>query len=183
MRRDQLAHILRAASQIAEDPDVLVIGSQAILGSFDEDDLPPEATMSAEADLAFLDDPDRVKADMVEGAIGELSAFHETNGVYAEGIHVSTAQLPNGWRQRVHGWPLESSQPARAWFIERHDLAASKLMAGRPKDISFVLALIRRGLVDTQQIEERLADMPAGADPRSIIRARQHLANESRQRK
>lgn len=31
MRRDQLAHILRAASTIAGDRDVLVLGSQAIL--------------------------------------------------------------------------------------------------------------------------------------------------------
>ena len=36
MRRDQLAHILRAAARITEDNDILVIGSQSILGSFDE---------------------------------------------------------------------------------------------------------------------------------------------------
>jgi hypothetical protein len=32
--REQLEHILRAASTIAGDPDVLVIGSQSVLGSF-----------------------------------------------------------------------------------------------------------------------------------------------------
>ena len=37
------------------------MGSQAILGTYDEDDLPPEATASMEADLAFLDDPDRAQ--------------------------------------------------------------------------------------------------------------------------
>ncbi len=37
MTREQLAHLLRAASRITDDPDVLVIGSQAILGSFSEE--------------------------------------------------------------------------------------------------------------------------------------------------
>jgi hypothetical protein len=49
MTREQLAHVLRAASRIAQDPDVLVIGSQSILGSYSEDELPPEATGSMEA--------------------------------------------------------------------------------------------------------------------------------------
>jgi hypothetical protein len=40
MTREQLAHVLRAAARIAEDPDVVVIGSQSILGSFPEDRLP-----------------------------------------------------------------------------------------------------------------------------------------------
>jgi hypothetical protein len=44
MTREQLEHILRAASAIAGEPDVLVIGSQSVLGSFAEDNLPPEAT-------------------------------------------------------------------------------------------------------------------------------------------
>ena len=75
MTREQLEHILRAASKIARDPDVLVIGSQSVLGSFAEDDLPFEATSSIEADVAFFDDPADAKADQVDGAIGELSPF------------------------------------------------------------------------------------------------------------
>jgi len=44
VRREQLEHVLRAASTIAGEHDVLVIGSQAVLASFPEDRLPPEAT-------------------------------------------------------------------------------------------------------------------------------------------
>jgi hypothetical protein len=76
MTREQLEHILRAASQIAAERDVLVIGSQSLLGTFAEDSLPHEATTSIEADVAFFDDPDDAKADLVDGAIGELSGFH-----------------------------------------------------------------------------------------------------------
>ena len=70
MTREQLEHILRASSAIAGEPDVLVIGSQSMLGSFTEDDLPPEATSSMEADIAFFDDLADAKADQVDGAIG-----------------------------------------------------------------------------------------------------------------
>ena len=33
MTREQLAHVLRAAAEIADDSEILVIGSQAILGT------------------------------------------------------------------------------------------------------------------------------------------------------
>ena len=58
MNREQLAHVLRSACQIAEDPDVLVIGSQSVLGAIPEERLPMEATASMEVDVAFFVDPD-----------------------------------------------------------------------------------------------------------------------------
>ena len=67
--------------RVADDNDVLVIGSQAILGAFDDDELPDLVKLSREADIAFHDDPTREKADAVEGAIGEMSAFHDANRV------------------------------------------------------------------------------------------------------
>ncbi|WP_227487286.1 hypothetical protein [Nocardioides malaquae] len=127
MNRLQLAHILRSACAIAGDAEVLVLGSQSILGTFDEDDLPSEATASMEADIAFLHDPGRAKADRVEGAIGEMSGFHDLNGIYAEGLAVETAILPDGWRARLHSWNLVSSDPAQPRFLEPHDLAIAKL--------------------------------------------------------
>jgi hypothetical protein len=95
VNRAQLAHILRAAA-IVDDPNILVVGSQSVLATFDEDELPDAATASMEVDLAYFDDPTEDKADAVDGAIGELSAFHEMNGVYAQGVSVRTAVLPGG---------------------------------------------------------------------------------------
>lgn len=111
MKRQQLAHLLRSACQIAHDKDVLVLGSQAILGTYDDDELTPAVRMSMEADIAFLNDPDRRKADDVEGAIGEMSAFHETNQVCAEGTHIDTAELPAGWRDRLVSWNVSPANP------------------------------------------------------------------------
>ncbi|SON61354.1 hypothetical protein MSIMFI_02859 [Mycobacterium simulans] len=166
MTRQQLAHLLRSACAIARDANVLVLGSQSILGSFDEEDLPPEATASQEADIAFLDDPGRNKADEVEGAIGEMSTFHEEHGIYAEGVHIDVATLPEGWKDRLVSWGLQSSKPAEPHFLNPHDLAVSKLAAGRPKDLDFVLALIRGGLLDVAVIRERVSMLPSETDPR-----------------
>jgi len=44
MNRDQLAHLLRAACEVTGDPDILVVGSQSILASHYEDELPAPAT-------------------------------------------------------------------------------------------------------------------------------------------
>ena len=62
MNREQLAHVLRAASGIVDDPEILVIGSQSLLASYDEDELPLAATTSMEVDLAYFDDADDLKA-------------------------------------------------------------------------------------------------------------------------
>ena len=134
---------------------MLVLGSQSILGSFDEDDLPAPTTASREADISFLVDPDRRKADQVDAVIGEMTTFHNSNGYYAEGIHTDTATLPAGWRDRLVRWNLRSSEPAEPWFLEPHDLAVAKLVAGRDKDLRFVGALLGAGLLDAGVIGER----------------------------
>ena len=51
MRRDQLEHAIRTACQIIDSTEVIVVGSQSILGTFREGELPRDATMSAEIDI------------------------------------------------------------------------------------------------------------------------------------
>jgi hypothetical protein len=55
MRRDQLEHAIRTACQIIQHSEVIVVGSQAILGTYDEDELPAAATMSIEVDILVPD--------------------------------------------------------------------------------------------------------------------------------
>jgi hypothetical protein len=88
MRRDQLEHAVRTACQIIGQPAVVVVGSQSILGSFVEDDLPPEATMSVEIDiLPLVDDRDETArlADLIEGVAGEWSSFEQQHGFSIDG--------------------------------------------------------------------------------------------------
>lgn len=157
MNRQQLEHVLRAAARITGDPDILVIGSQSILGAVPEDQLPIEATASIEVDVTFFDDPDDTKSDQVDGAIGELSAFHETHGYYAQGVSITTAVLPRGWRARIVVVESTSTAPGRGHCLDPHDCVVSKLVAGREKDLSFAEGLIREQLVDPAVLSDRVA--------------------------
>lgn len=160
MRRHELAHVLRAAAKIANDVDILVVGSQAILASFSEDDLPDAAWRSVEVDLAFFDEAGgQRKADQVDGAIGELSQFHETYSYYAQGVDLTTAKLPDGWHDRLVAFDREDAAPARARCLERHDLVISKLVAMREKDLTFTAELLDAGLVDINTLRERAAGL------------------------
>lgn len=144
-----------------------MIGSQSILATYDEEELPVEATASIEVDLAFFDDDDdEARADQVDGAIGELSQFHETFGFYAQGVSVSTAVLPNGWRDRVVPWSNSSTGSAAAAFLDPHDCVVSKLVAFRDKDRAFAAALLREGIVRAATLRERIGALPEDVDAR-----------------
>jgi hypothetical protein len=51
MRRDQLEHAIRTACQFIGATEVIVVGSQSILGTYREEQLPSAATMSIEIDV------------------------------------------------------------------------------------------------------------------------------------
>jgi hypothetical protein len=69
--REQLEHVIRAAATIADDDEIVVVGSR------------PEP------------------ADLIDGSIGEGSMFHEAFGYYAKGVAPTTAVLADGWEQRA----------------------------------------------------------------------------------
>jgi len=172
LTREELAHVLRAAATIAGDSEILVIGSQSILGSYSNEELPEEAWMSIEADIAFLDDPGTRKADLVDGAIGELSSFHEMYSFYAQGVEVSTAILPDGWRERLIPFRRQAAEPARAFCLDPHDLVVAKLAAMREKDRRFAEALIKASLIDVQTLVQRVTMLSgASSKHRSAIEA------------
>lgn len=171
MTREQLAHVLRAASEISGERDVVVLGSQSILGTFDEQLLPDEVIGSIEVDITFFDDPDDQKSDKVDGAIGELSSFHEMNQYYAQGISISTAILGPGWEGRLVPFENLSSQPGRGLCLDSHDCVAAKLAAGRPKDFRFAAALFRENLVDASTVIDRIQALPIGMTQKNELLA------------
>lgn len=168
MNRDQLEHILRASAAITDEGEIVVIGSQAILGQYAE--APPELLVSIEADVFPRRSPE--KAILIDGAIGELSTFHETFGYYAHGVAETTATLPAGWEERLVAVRNENTGGATGWCLEVHDMAASKLVAGREKDLDFVRGLFRHGLADPGRTEALLDSLPVSDDVRELCRAR-----------
>ena len=67
---------------------------------------------------------------------------------------------------------------ARDWCPEVHDLAVSKLAAGREKDIEFVDAMLEYGLVQIELMRSRLADTEL--DPAHWSRVSARLAARKR---
>jgi len=157
VNRKQLEHVLRASGAISGCRDIVVIGSQAILGA--HPDAPPELLVSLEADLYPLDAPE--KADLIDGSIGELSPFHETFGYYAHGVGPETATLPREWQSRLVRVANENTAGIVGWCLSPVDLAVSKLLAGRERDTRFVRAMLRAGLVDETGICAVLTELTA----------------------
>jgi hypothetical protein len=67
VNRLQLEHIIRAAAGNADTRDIVIVGSQAILGTYP--DAPQELTRSLEADVFPKENPR--DAILIDGAIGE----------------------------------------------------------------------------------------------------------------
>ena len=59
---------------------------------------------------------------MIDGAIGEASSFHETFGVYAQGVGYETITAPHGWRDRHVVYANENTDGVRGLCLEIHDL-------------------------------------------------------------
>lgn len=162
MNRAQLEHVIRAAATIAEDDELVIVGSQAILGQYP--DAPDELLVSADVDLYPRNRPER--ADLIDGSIGELSPFHETFGYYAQGVGERTAVVPAGWEQRLVRVPTSAGT---GLCLEAHDLVISKYVAGRPKDREYVRAAIRHRLVDADVLLSRLAAVDIPEDLRQRL--------------
>ncbi|MCP4899078.1 MAG: hypothetical protein GY906_19085 [bacterium] len=152
MKRSQLEHIIRAAATIADDDDIVIVGSQAILGQYP--DAPRELCVSIEADVWPRNHPERW--ELIDGSIGELSMFHETFGYYAQGVGRETAVLPDEWEQRLVPVSTPTTRGATGWCLEVHDLVISKYVAGREKDGLFVRGVIAHRLVEEPVLLERL---------------------------
>jgi hypothetical protein len=166
MNRASLEHILRAAAAITNQRDIVVVGSQALLGQFPN--APDLLLSSIEADVFPRADP--AKSILIDGAIGELSAFHQTFGYYAHGVDETTATLPPGWQDRLVPIHNENTGGATGWCLEVHDLAASKLVAGREKDLDFVRLLLSEKMVSPETLASRVEALPLPPDRLDLTR-------------
>lgn len=163
MTRQQLEHIVRAAAAITDEQVIVVLGSQSILGAFP--DAPGKLTVSREADVFPLRSPQ--KADLISGAIGEVSQFDSTFGYYAHGLPPDTCPLPTGWKQRLVTFSNENTHGATALCLHPLDLAASKLAAGREKDKEFVAEMLVHKLIGPEALAAQIKLLPAPEHRRS----------------
>ena len=168
MQRHDLEHIIRACAGITGRKRYIVVGSQAVLGQFP--DAPDELLVSREADIFCPDDPDAT--DLIDGTIGELSPFGQSFKYYAHGVGPETAVVPEGWEARLVPVQTEFTGGAVEECLEVHDLAISKLVAGREKDFDYVAALVRHRMVSLAVLPERLLATPLHPERRIACEGR-----------
>jgi hypothetical protein len=152
-----------------------VLGSQAVHGALPGADLPAITTMSEEADLAVVNDVSGETPHVIEAAFGMGSPYHQSFGVYADGITLSEVALPEGWQGRLRTERItegsDVDNPVTLHFPEIHDLCASKLTVavtggfGRRSDREFVSALAEVGLVDLELLNDRIGQLPSTVAP------------------
>jgi hypothetical protein len=160
MTRDQLEHAIRAACAVSGDPELLIFGSQAILGTYPE--APETLRASIEVDVQAKNLPGNT--DLIDGSLGELSLFHATHGFYVHGLSIDSAVLPAGWEDRTVPVASLETKGHTGHCLEAHDLAASKLVANREKDRVFVTTLLLEKLIDSGTLIDRIAALPVDAE-------------------
>ncbi len=168
MTKQQLEHILRAAAAITGADELVVIGSQSIHGQVEA--APADVSVSMEADLFSFRSPE--DAQLIDGSIGENSPFHSTFGYYAHGVAEETATLPDGWRSRLARLKTLGTGAATGLCLDVNDMAVSKLVAGREKDIEYLTALLRHKLASIDTMRARLAATDVSPEHRRLCELR-----------
>jgi hypothetical protein len=182
MNRFQLEHVIRAAGTIAEVKNLIILGSQSLLGQFPtipqtlletkqiDIFIPKLLYRSMEVDLLVPNDP--AKTELLEACLGELSQFHETYGYYVQGVDYQTATLPIGWQERFINICNQNTHWVTGHCLEIHDLILSKLVAGRDKDFEFFRTCIILNIVTQTTLLERLQVTELSSSLRDIIEGR-----------
>ncbi|MET4638372.1 DUF6036 family nucleotidyltransferase [Mycetocola sp. 2940] len=169
MKRAELEDAVRHATRVTGEREVLVIGSQAILGSYDETQLPARATLSDEVDIAPISDDQYYSlATLIDANLGEWSQFHQDHGFYVQGVNITTAVLPNGWETRTVQVAPDGPSGPLARCLDPHDLCAAKLVRGEEKDIEFVDALVEAGMIDPLSLVRICKKLPVSDARRAI---------------
>lgn len=169
MEDEQLEHLIRASGAILGDREVVIIGSQSILPWLKKcagkppKKFPVILKYSMEADIIPVDN-DENKADEIDGSLGEESMFHRSHGFYAQGVSMSTAKAPKGWLSRCYPLVNQNTWNVIGRCMHPNDLFVAKLLANRPKDHDFLVAMVESDLIRKETILHSLPHVPELTD-------------------
>jgi len=154
LNREQLHALLSEARQQVQHAEFVIVGSLAILGAVAE---PPRTmVMSIDVDTYLKNDPQRT-GELVQ-ALGQGSAFEDEHGYYLDPVSPNLPSFPAGWQDRLVQIDFGD---VKAFFVEANDVAVSKYMRGEDRDLRWLLAGLKAGLIDLDVIERRVGSAPA----------------------
>ena len=149
MKKHELKTALKAAARVAREREFFVIGSQALHAHCNR--LPAEVLISQECDLYPRTHPQA--AALLDRELGRNSTFARKHGFYIDVVAPDIATLPEGWEKRVK---LFRVGQITAFCPEIHDLLASKLAAGRLKDLELAGAVLKLRLAKVPTLRARI---------------------------
>jgi len=135
MRREALEMLVAKVAAVTGQDRIVIVGSQSAHGQIGW--LPGPVLRSIEADFLL---PGFGRSSVIDDECGPESDFFAEHGVYADPLGAGIVTLPRGWEERLV--PIKDNQGKPSWWaLEIHDTAASKLIAGREKDMDFIIEL------------------------------------------
>lgn len=166
MKREQLEHAIRAACSLLKTTEIYIVGSQSILGSYPK--VSGAISDSIEADfLPIIElipgiESAQEAADVLNGTFGPSSHFETTHKFEIEGVVENDLVLPPGWRDRTVAVCTENTNGCTGHCLEPYDMAVAKLAAGRAKDKTAILNLIKQGIIKPKALEKRVRTLQEG---------------------
>jgi hypothetical protein len=157
MKKRELQEALCAAARIARESEFILIGSQAVHACCGRP--PAEVLRSQECDLYPRTHPQA--AGLLDTELGRRSVFARRHGFYVDVVAPDLAALPEGWERRLK--PFRVGR-ITAFCLDVHDLLASKLAAGRLKDLELVGALLKLRVGKLAILRRRIAMLPLSSE-------------------
>jgi hypothetical protein len=151
VRKSDLFDLISAVNSLIRDELPIIVGSQAV---YLLTDLPPEILrQSIECDFLLTGGKSETRTE-INKKLGVFSQFQIEKGFYADALGLATVILPTGWQERIQNLKDENGNII-ANVAEIHDIAVSKLIAGREKDFVFLKEMFLREYILIETFLER----------------------------
>ena len=152
MRKSDLFKLIQDFKALSGEEAPIIVGSQALHAVTDT--LPEVARRSVECDFLLSSGNFHMRATIDE-EMGVLSNYQVVNGFFADTLGLATVVLPDGWDKRLQPF-VDDENVLIALCLDPYDLAVSKLIAGRDKDIEFIEALLASELLSIDKLLEQV---------------------------
>ena len=151
MKRWQFFDLIRRVSELTQITEPVIVGSHSLFAVTDF--VPAIVDRSLEADF-LLGPHGHEVIEMVRDNLGYTSDFYKQHGYFADPLGMAVVSFTPGWQDRLQPLKDDNGQVV-AKCLEIHDLAVSKLIAGRDKDLIFLCDLLDSRMILMEALMER----------------------------